>query len=150
MRVSGLSEMDAVLGELGKSTGKAVMRRTLKTSAQPMADIANSLAPVLSGDLSTSFNYSTKLNKRQGRMHRKMFKNDKATVEGFVGSSDPAALQQEFGNQNHGPQPSLRPAWDRDKVPLVNRIGGILGTEIDKAALRAARKAARLANLAGK
>lgn len=144
--LTGFADLDKALAELSKAAGKAALRRALKTAAEPMAQIANSLAPVgETGGLARSFSYSTKLSKRQAAMHRKMFRDDRASVEGFVGSNDPAAVQQEFGNQNHGPQASLRPAWDEDQKPLLDRIGKELATEIDKAAQRAARKAARLA-----
>lgn len=146
VRVDGLRELDRALGDLPKATAKGVLRRTLKQSAEPMATLANALAPILTGDLSESFSYSTKLNKRQGKLHRKAVKNDKAFVEGFVGSNDPAAIQQEFGNVNHGPQPSLRPAWEAQKKPTVERISAALWSEIQKSVARADRKAARQAS----
>jgi hypothetical protein len=141
--LSGFAELDAALAELSKAAGKGVLRRALKKAATPIADVASSLAPVGQGNLSASFAYGTKLNKRQAGLHRKMFRDDKASVEGFVGSNDPAAVQQEWGNINHGPQPSLRPAWDAEAMPTLDRLKTELSSEIEKAAARAARKAAR-------
>ncbi len=49
-------------------------------------------------------------------MHRKMFKNDKASAEMFVGPNDPADIQTEFGNEHQQAEPHLRPAWDANKI----------------------------------
>lgn len=147
MRITttGFKELEAALAELKKTaTAKAVMRRSLKKAAQPMADAANAAAPTgPTGAYAQSFKYSTKLSKRQSGIHRKMFKSDKATVEGFVGTSDPAGVQQEFGNVNHGPQPALRPAWDAEAQPTLDRIGTEMWADLAKTAARAAKKAAK-------
>ena len=146
MRTTGFADLEKALKDLSKSAGKGVLRRSLKTSAAPIASVANSLAPVgPTGSYSESFSYSTKLNKRQSGLHRKMFRDQRAAVEGFVGTNDPAGVQQEFGNQNHGPQPALRPAWDQEGKKTLDRLGREMMTEIDKAMARAARKAARKA-----
>ena len=57
----------------------------------------------------------------------------------------PQAHLQEFGARHHGPQAFMRPAWDGGKDDLLTGIGDDLWSEIDKAAKRAARKAARQA-----
>lgn len=150
MVLGGFDEMEEALDDLSKAAGKGALRRALKTSAQPMADLANSLAPVgLTGDYAQSFIYSTKLNKRQAGLHRRMFRDDRASIEGFVGTNDVAGVQQEFGNVNHPAQPAMRPAWDQDQKPLLERLKGELWTEIDKSMERAKRKAARLAASGG-
>ena len=53
----------------------------------------------------------------------------------------PQAIQQEFGNENHGPQAYARPGWDADKGNVMPRLKVSLGAELDKAAARAQRKA---------
>lgn len=144
VELSGFSELEAELERLSKAAGKGVLRRALKTSAEPVANIANSLAPVgETGEYSKSFVYSTKLNKRQAGLHRRMFRNDKASVEGFLGTNDPAGVQQEFGNINHAAQPALRPAWEQDKMALLDRLSKELWAELEKAISRAERRAAK-------
>jgi len=150
MKVEGLKELEAALSELPKSTGKAVMRRTLKKAGQPIADHARSLAPddpdTGGDDLKTSIAVSTKLSKRQRGIHKKMFRDDKASVEMFVGAGpSPKAHNQEFGNVNHGPQSFMRPAWDAKQGETLEIIKTEMWGEIEKAAKRLARKAARLA-----
>lgn len=142
--VTGFAEMDRNLAELTQATGKGVLRRALKKAAMPLVELANSFAPEGdTGEYAQSFTYSTRLNKRQGKLHRRMFRDDRASVEGFVGTNDPAGVQQEFGNVNHGPQPALRPAWDQDHKEMLARLSQDLGAELQKSLQRAQRKAAR-------
>lgn len=148
--VEGLSELEAALSQLPKSTGKAVLRRTLKKAGQPIADNARALAPddpnTGGDDLKSSIAVSTKLSKRQRSAHKKMFRDDKASAEMFVGAGPlPQAHNQEFGNVNHGPQSFMRPAWDGNKTQALEIIKAEMWGEIEAAAKRLARKAARLA-----
>jgi hypothetical protein len=151
VRVEGLRELEKALGELeSKALAKGVLRRVLLKAGQPIAEFANSIAPddprTPDPDLNTSFFVGTKLNKRQ----KKEARNDtKSFQEVYVGSNDVAAIQQEFGNVNHGPKPSLRPAWDATKFQALDIIKRDLGSEIEKTAARAAkRKAAKALKLA--
>ena len=148
VHVEGLREFEHALSELPKSTGKAVLRRTLKKAGQPIADNARALAPddpsTGGNDLESSIGVSTKLSNRQRSAHKKMFKDDKASVEMFVGAGPlPQAHNQEFGNVNHGPQSFMRPAWDTNKNRALDIIKSELWGEIEKAAKRLAKKAAR-------
>jgi len=150
VKVEGLRELDRALGQLPRSTGKAVLRRVLKKAGQPIADDMRAKAPddpaTGGNDLRSSIGVSTKLSKRQAKIHRKMFRNDKASAEMFVGPGpDPAAWTQEFGTVNHGPQSFARPAWGGNKMRALDIIKSELGGEITKAARRLASKQARLA-----
>lgn len=144
VKLEGFAELDRALAELSKAAGKGVLRRSLKKAAEPTAALAASMAPMgATGNLAASVQYGTKLTKRQAGLHRKMFRDDKASVEGFVGANDPAAVPQEFGTINHGPQPFLRPAWDQDAMALLDRLGEQLAVEVEKSVKRARAKAAR-------
>lgn len=46
VKIEGLKELDAALGEMKKATAKAVARRALLRAAQPMVEAAKALAPV--------------------------------------------------------------------------------------------------------
>lgn len=147
---SGFAELERELERLSKAAGKGVLRRSLKKAAEPMADLMRAAAPddpaTVGEDLKSSIAVSTKLSKRQARMHRKMFRDDRASVEMFVGPGpDPAAWNQEFGNINHGPQSFVRPAWDQDQRALLDRLGKNLWVELEKSIKRAEAKAARQA-----
>lgn len=142
--VGGLRELDAALGQLPKATGKAVLRRTLKKAGQPIAEDATAKAPRLTGALQISIGVGTKLTRRQSKLHRKMFKDDKASAEVFVGAGGLAqATQTEFGNEHQAAEPYMRPAWDGNKDRALDTIKSELGAEIMKAAQRLAKRAAR-------
>ena len=150
MKLEGFSNFEKELAKLEKlASRRAVAIRAMRKAAQPMADIASSLAPVDTGTLANSVIVGTKLDGRQSRIHKRMFKHDKTSVEMFVG---PSYLRgdggrhghlQEFGTKNHGPKPFMRPAWDQDHMNILRRLGGEMAKEIDKAVTRQARKAAR-------
>jgi HK97 gp10 family phage protein len=144
MKLDGFDGFEKNLAQLEKlATRRAVARRSLIKAAQPMADMAQGMAPV--GDTNTlapSIMVGTKLSKRQAALHRKMFRNDRAAVEVFVGAGPlSSAHTQEFGTAHHGPQPFMRPAWDSDHKALLQRLGEIMAKEIEKAITRQARKA---------
>lgn len=145
-KVEGLKGLEAALLKIGKhTTSKSVGRRALKKAAQPMADLGSSLAPVgESVTLAPSVTVSPKLSKRQKRRHRKMFAKDKAAVEMFVGAGPlPSAHNQEFGNEHHAAQPFMRPAWDTEGEPTLDRLGPLMWAEVEGQAKRAARTRTR-------
>lgn len=149
VKFEGGKELERELQRLASPTArKASGRRALKKAAQPLADLMRSLAPddpATSGDdLRASIAVSTKLSPRQRKSHRRMFRNDKASVEMFVGAGPlPQAHLQEFGTVHHAPQPFARPAWDRDRQAMLRRLSDELWKDIKKAVARAERKAAR-------
>lgn len=142
VKTTGFKDVDAALAKIEKkATQKAVMRRALKTAAQPMADAAKSKAPRDDGTLQASIGVSTKLSGRQKKLHRKLFRNDKAAVEMFVGAGPlSSAHNQEFGNEHHGPQPFMRPAWDQEGRKTLDRLGTEMWSEIEKQTKRTAKR----------
>lgn len=152
VKVEGLRQINDALGQLGKATGRNVLRRVALARLEPMAEEARRLAPdnpnTGGNDLKNSIDVSTKLAGYARRLNRK----SKSEAEAHMGpaghggaKAPPQGTQQEFGNVNHGPQPFMRPAWDGGKEALLDGIQSDLWSEIDKAAARQARKAARLA-----
>ena len=149
VKVEGGKDLQRALDELSKSAGKGVVRRALMTAAKTFVERAESLAPndpaTYEGDLASTIAVSTKLSTRQRRAHRKMFKDDKASVEVFAGAGPvPQAHLQEFGTRHHAAQPFMRPAWMATKEQVLSGLKKEIKTEIDKTMARAARKAARL------
>lgn len=141
VEIEGLRELDKALGELPKSTAKATLRRVLKDAGEPVARAARRNAPRKEMHLHESIDVSTKLSRRQAGLHRK--EGGRAFQEMFVGTNDPAGVQQEFGNERHPAQPFLRPAWDAEKAGVLEHIANSLWGEIEKSAKRLAKKAAR-------
>lgn len=163
VEIVGLKELEDELDQLSKSAGKGVLRRSLKKAAQPMADKAMAMVPRDKGSLAASITVSTKLAKRQGKIHRKLFKDTRASVEMFVGPSydlgkggrhghlvefgtAPHLNKGKFAGTRHpgtSPQPFMRPAFDEDGDALLDRLGKLLWEEVAKAIGRAERKAAK-------
>lgn len=139
-KIEGLKELEKNLMGLKRATAKNVARKVLKEAGEPVAAAARRNTPIEEGHLRESIDVGTKLTRRQAALHRKMAPE---AVEVFVGPNDPAGVQQEFGNERHSAQPFMRPAWDGTKDEALKIITHRLGVEIDKAAERAARKAAK-------
>jgi HK97 gp10 family phage protein len=148
VKIEGLKEIDEALGQLGKATGRNVMRRVAVKRLEPMAEDARRLAPVEDTDLRDSIAVSTKLAGYARRLNRRS-KSEAEAHMGPAGSggtkAPPQGSLQEFGTKNHPPQPFMRPTWDRGKAELLDGIKDDLWAEISKAAARQAKKAARLA-----
>lgn len=141
----GGAELDEALAEFAKPTiAKGVGRRALKKAAAPILAAWQAGTKVLTGHLEASEVAGTKLNPRQRRLNRNA--DERSLVEMYVGTADPAGIQEEFGNVHQRAHPSLRPAWDAeggDKA--VDRIAKELAADIEKTRARLARKAAKLA-----
>ncbi|WP_027682695.1 HK97-gp10 family putative phage morphogenesis protein [Rhizobium leguminosarum] len=140
IKIEGLKQLDKALGELPKSTAKAVLRKVLKEAGEPVAAAARGNAPRLTGNLYEHTDYGTKLTRRQASLHRRATKDDRDFAEGFVGTSDPAGMQDEFGNEHQAAQPWLRPAWDTQKNNALFIITHRLWVVIEEAAARLARR----------
>ena len=137
VKIEGLKEIDEALGQLGKATGRNVMRRVALKRLEPMADAMRAKAPVDQTHLRDSITVTTKNPKRNRK---------RSEVEAHAGPGrHPQAHLQEFGTQHHGPQPFARPAWDGGKDALLDGIREDFWDEISKAAARQAKKTARLA-----
>ena len=146
IKLEGVRELDSALNEFPKATARNILKRTGLKALAPMAEDMARRAPKQRGgeaDLQKSIVASDKLGKRQKRLTQKM-----TTVEVYAGpagdgarGAPPQGVQQEFGNENHGPQAFARPAWDNGKDALLDRTKDGLAGEIETARQRAARKA---------
>lgn len=150
VKLEGFAELEQALKQLGKqATQKASLRRALKKAAQPLADLARGKAPVDTGALQQSVIVGAKLNGRQAKLHRRMFRDDRSSVELFVGPSyllgdgGRHGHLLEFGTVNIAPQPFMRPAWQQDQRAMLDRLRAEIAIDIDKAVKRAARRTAR-------
>lgn len=140
MQMEGGRDIERALFELKTTTAKSQARRMLKRAGQPVADTANNLAPKDGGDLAESVVVGTRLSKSQAAQERRAGRDD---VFMYIGTDNPAAVQQEFGNQNHAAQPFMRPAWDVNKQGVLDQISKDFMADVLKAVERARRKAAR-------
>ncbi|MEG3153001.1 HK97 gp10 family phage protein [Sphingomonas sp. ZT3P38] len=144
VKIEGLRELEQALAELPKATAKATLRRTLKKAAGPVRDAwRQNVTPYReTGHYEDSIIEGTKLTRRQSRAAKK---EGKAFSETYVGTSDPAALQDEFGNFRQSARAPGRKAWAETQDGALTTISDDLGNEIEKSRARLARKAAKLA-----
>lgn len=160
MNVQGLAEVEKALDNLGKSVGRSVLRRSLRKAAAPMRDRAKELAPVDDGELRDSIIVGGMLNKSQRSKHRNLTAEERSAVELFVGPSYKLGAGGrhghlvEFGTAPHivgglfagaqhpgtALQPFMRPAFDAEARPTIERLKPLLWAEIDRAARRQAKK----------
>lgn len=170
MKVEGLRELDAALGDLPKATARNVLRRVLKKAAEPLRADMESRAPddpsTPSPDLHSSIAVSTKLKNSVGKaefravlqaggtkaqagaaLRTARSGGSKAFAELYVGPGEGGAhgILQEFGTVHHKAQPFMRPAWDAGKDGVLESIKKDLGDEIVKSAKRLAKKRAKAA-----
>jgi HK97 gp10 family phage protein len=146
-KIEGLKDLEEAFKRLENvNQRKASARRALKKAAQPIADDASRLAPREFGTLGESIKVGAVLSKRQRGLHRKMFRDDRAAVEMFVGAGPlSSAHNQEFGNEHNPPQPFMRPALQKNTSHFMDTIGAELWADLDKTVARAERKAAKRA-----
>jgi len=171
IRVEGLSETEAALAALGKSLGRAVLRRVGIRALTPMAEAARAMAPddpATPESIAETIIVTTKRPTRERSAAARAYGAVRyaggsvaearaaakaagaGTVEVFMGPNrDPKAVQQEFGNSRHGPRPYMRPAWEAGKMGALEAVRDDLGAEIARTAARAAARAARKARSGG-
>lgn len=150
VKVEGLGGLLEALQELPKKvTQKAVVRRALIKSAEPIRSLWAALAPYDASDqglhLRDSVVVSAKSVSRQG---------DPGAAPGavtvYIGPNKNLArhhgIFMEFGTFKDRAQPSGRPAFDTRKEESLHLLGYYMWVEIDGSAQRLAAKAARLAS----
>lgn len=149
VKITGLKDLEKQLDNLSKAAGKGAVRRSMMRAAKPLVALAKSQAPVRTGKLQGSIGVGATLNGRQTKLHRRLFRDASASVELFVGPSYLSAdggrhgHLLEFGTMKMPPQPFMRPAWDQDKMNMLERLKEELWLQIQKAVARAEARAAR-------
>lgn len=167
-RVDGLKELDKALGELPKSTGRNVLKRTLIKAGAPMAEAASLHAPRRTGALQHEIVISTKVKNNAGKAEysaamaaglgkgaaraalisaRRSASESASFAEVYIGPTTKAfyGMFQEFGTSHNAAKPFLRPAFDENVQRVLDAIRDTLAAEIEKTRARLARKAARAA-----
>lgn len=170
VKVEGLRELDAALGQLSKGAARGVLRRVLERAAQPIAKKAVDLAPDdpngPAKDLKWSIRISSRLKNEVGNAEfaaamragrgkaaaRQALRDARrASNEGsfaithvgpVAGRNASVGMKQEFGVAHHPPHAFMRPAWDAHSREALEIIKRDLGQEIGKAVTRAQKRAA--------
>jgi HK97 gp10 family phage protein len=168
IKVEGLRELDAALGQLPKATGRAVLARVAKKALAICRDAAKRKAPkdtqLLANSIAISrekdFGYIERVKASfaaggTARGIKRTKQNGVAFALGPVArfvrnrkSGRPAglygyALYQEFGTSQQRAQPYMRPAFDSTKDEMLASVAEQLGPEIEKTAARIAKRRAK-------
>ena len=166
VKLEGLRELEDSLKQFSRSTGKNVLGRALAKAAEPIRAAAEAKAPKDTGALQMSIKTKIRRNLRNKGMvlavigpemgaYRQLQNPVAYAAKGVragksrtyqVGST-PGVYGNwiEFGTSDTPAQPFMRPAWEAHKDGALDIMKTELAVEIDKAAARAAKKAARLA-----
>jgi HK97 gp10 family phage protein len=166
--VEGLKDLEDALYELPRATGGNVLKRAILIPAQAFADAASEIAPVDTGLLKTEIKpgkpkiitagKAAYAQAMQGGATRSEAAEAAHAANAAAGGSGRRAVVsvgptrkafygqfQEFGTAHNAPQPFMRPTWDRMHNSLLDMVATTLKTEIEKARVRLAKKAERLA-----
>ncbi len=143
IKLEGAKELDQALVELAEEfhprNAKNVLRGALKDGGKVIATAGEALAPRLSGQLAESYTVTSKLSRRQKRLHKK-----ESQIETFVGPTPHAkSVQTEFGNAHQAPHPHLRPAFDGTWRRALDIIIGQVKERLENTRQRLVRKAER-------
>lgn len=140
VKVEGLKDLEQALGELSRATGKRVAAQVLMEVAEPLAADAAILAPDDPATGGFDLHTTVRAGRRatRGAKHRK-----ESPVEVLIGPRSRHAQLEEFGTKDAPAQPFMRPMWDGGKFWALSEVQKKLWERIEKAAARAARKAAR-------
>ncbi|MZR14227.1 hypothetical protein GQE99_14485 [Maritimibacter sp. DP07] len=142
--------------EMKTSTARGVARRSMKKAFEPFVAAAKSAAPVgFTGELSENIAVGTKLTQNQRRELRGSVSRSVTQMYAGATKEAPHAHLVEFGT---GPRwqkstgryvgempanPFMRRSWEATKGRVLAKLSKQLGEELEKAAARAARKAAK-------
>lgn len=127
-KIDGFGDIQAALQGIRKvPTRKAALKRAMVQAAQPMAELAQGMAPVRTGKLKLSIKVGTKLTRRQSALAIKQ-PNEMVLYIGPDGRVN--GVTQEFGTVKHPPHPFMRPAWERDNRAMLARLSELLRKEV--------------------
>lgn len=152
MKIEGAGDIERALADMARGTAKGVMRRAMKKSLKPVADLASGVSPF-------TVAVTSKLTARQRKEARGDTGRSKVVL--YVGpvqpngEDAPHAHLYEFGTgprvqsttgRSTGAMPArpfLRPAWDVGTTVMLATLRREVWNEIEKSLERARRKAAR-------
>lgn len=128
--------MEDLLFSLKGATAKALTRRSMIKSLEPVRVFAEFKAPERIGVLRSNIKISSKAKPRARK---------RSDVEVYVGPdrSVRQAIPQEFGTIKHSPSPYMRPAWDAKKFEVLVTFEGEMWDQLYTAIERQERKIAR-------
>lgn len=167
-KVEGLKELDEALAEFSRATGGNILKRAVGTAGAFIADKAIEIAPEDKGKLKAEIKVAKPkiINPGTAAFAQAMKETgDRAIAAAAARAANRAAggkgrsavthvgptkragqgILQEFGTAHHAAQPFMRPTWDHHGAEAATVMRDALAEGIEKARVRAAKRAERLA-----
>ena len=167
VKVEGGKELQEALEDFSKSTQGNILKRAVSTAGAMIAEEAAALAPRKSGRLKRSIKVGKARIISAGKAAYAAVKAEggdnaeaaaaarqanreaggtgrQAVVQVGPTKDVRAAVPQEFGTFKMHAHPFMRPAWDANDTRAIDVMKEALAEEIDKAAERARKRAAKL------
>jgi len=136
-RLEGFAECMNALQELSKRVQTGVGKRSLQVPAKIVTEAARSRAPISTDPRNPSIGSL----KRSLKVATHKGKRNSPSVA--VMAIDPAAARTEYGRTNQAATPWFRPAVDATHHEALIAFGQALKQEVEDAARRASRRAAK-------
>lgn len=164
IKVEGLADLEKALFQLGStSTARRVGQRALMTASEPMVDAIKGYAPKDEMNLDQSvMAQPSNANRRDDlaevvigidgsvkpttSVERKRQSSKRSGPVKDLGVTGYAPMQ-EFGTEKMQANPFFRPGFDATAEAVIRGVAVPLGAEIEKAAARQARRAAKRAGV---
>jgi len=138
MKIMGGRALEDALEKLKDTTREKIVQESLAKGAEPLRDMAASLAPRHTGMLSRSIAIGTKLTRRQKSTSQKL-----SAVEVYVGPSPGKGrfvghgVFNEFGTVKMRPRPFMRPAFAKTVDQIIAIVKNQMWLKIKLVADRA-------------
>lgn len=163
VKISGLRELNAALGQFKKSTARSVLERALKKAAAPIAADAKQLAPVDTGDLRDSVGMTVVRNNagkaafagvmRAGGSRQEAAAASRSANKEAAGRGASATVRvqatarhahfAEWGTSKARAHPFLGPALASNKASFTDSLRNTIASEIEATAKRVAKRKAK-------
>jgi hypothetical protein len=154
--IPGADALEAALRELGEAVEiRKTLSASLMEAAEPMAKAARAGAPRKTGRMYETIDVAKTLSRRQRRQANKYAADNPTNATVFIGAKPigPSILL-EFGTtarhwksgKSTGSVPArpfMRPAFEGEKLTVLDLLGKLIWIQIEKAAKRIARKTAK-------
>ena len=135
--LKGFAEALGAMQELSQRVQTGVGKRSLQVPAKMVAAAAKGRAPVSTDP------YNPTPGSLRASVRVATHKGKKNSPSIAVVAADPAAVRTEYGRTNQPARPWFRPAADALTVAATTAFGAALKIEVEGAAKRAAKRAAK-------
>lgn len=145
--------LDQLEDDFGPKDSKALLRKAMRISMQPVLQAAKILAPVDTGALVASLQVEARKPTRKDKRSKYVSESDVAIAQVTTApgnklakkgiKSDARAVANEFGTAKMVGKPFMRPALESQSTTVISTLSVNLKTEIERYKARQIRRAAK-------